>query len=98
MVLDQELASSLVGRLFKLPEQLGHLGRIEIVNGKPLVHSQLDGMSHSWKSIPKLILDLAQPGIQEGRVAQDELEQHAPQLVEAVPDSNIVLGEFLNHF
>ncbi len=44
MVLDQKFSTGFGRAFLQLPEQLGHLGGVEVVNGEPLVDGGLDGM------------------------------------------------------
>ncbi len=88
VILDQEFTSGLQGSLF---QQLGHFGRVEVVNGEPLVHRRLDGMSYPSKSVAELIFNPAEASVQQGWVGQDQREEEAANLVKAVLDANEVL-------
>jgi hypothetical protein len=97
VILDQKLASGLVGPFLKLPKQFGHLSQIKVVNCEPLMNGRLDGVGDAAKMVPKLFLNPAQSGIQESWVGQHKLEQKAAELIKAVLDSHEVLGEILDH-
>jgi hypothetical protein len=91
VILNQQFASGLQGSLFQLFKQLGHLGRVEVVDGEPLVHCRLDGVSYPTKLISELIFDTAEPGVQKSWIGQNQREEEAADFVEAVLNANEVL-------
>jgi hypothetical protein len=59
VILYEQLTSGLSGSLLQLLEQFRHLGRVEVVDGEPLMHGGLDGVCHSAEAVPKLVLNAA---------------------------------------
>jgi hypothetical protein len=57
--LDQKFTPRLLSSIFELFKELPHFGRVEVVNGEPLVNCGLDGMNHMAETVPKLVLDPA---------------------------------------
>ncbi len=53
-------------------------------------------MRDTAESVSELVLYPAQPGIQKSGVSQDQLEEHAPELIETVLEAYKVLREVLN--
>jgi hypothetical protein len=98
VVLYQKFTSSLQGSLLQFTEELDHFSRIQIIDGEPLVNRRLNSMGDPAQSVSKLVFDPAQAGVQQSGVGQDQGEQQAADLVEAVLYAHEVLGEVLDHF
>ncbi len=96
MVLYQELTSGLIGPLFQLFEESGHLRWVQVVDRKLLVNSGLDGVRDLAKSIPKLVLNPAEASVKQCGVGHDGVEQSHSHFIEGVLDPCKVLREVLN--
>jgi hypothetical protein len=71
VVLDQEVAPGLVCLGRQLSEQSHQLGQVQVVDGEPLVHGGLDGVSDPMESSPELILQSRQLRVKQSRVEHD---------------------------
>jgi hypothetical protein len=98
VVLHQKFASGLQGSFLQFTEELDHFSWIQIIDGESLVNRRLNSMGDPAQSVSKLVFDPAQAGVQQSGVGQDQGEQQAADLVEAVLYAHEVLGEVLDHF
>jgi hypothetical protein len=97
VVLHQKFTSGLQGSLLQFTEELDHFSWIQIIDCEPLVNRRLDSMGDPAQFILKLVFNPAQAGVQQGGVGQNQGEQQAANLVEAVLYAHEVLGKVLNH-
>ncbi len=97
VVLHQKFTSGLQGSFLQFTEELDHFSWIEVIDGESLVNRRLNCMGDLSQPVSKLVFDPAQAGVQQSGVGQNQGEQQAADLVEAVLYAHEVLGEVLNH-
>ncbi len=64
VVFDEEVASGLPGLDFQPPEKSLELLWVQVVDGEPLVHRGLDGMSDPINPASQLVLQPGEPGVE----------------------------------
>ena len=97
VVLHQKFTSGLQGSFLQFTEELDHFSWIEVIDGESLVNRRLNCMGDPAQPVSKLVFDPAQAGVQQSGVGQNQGEQQAADLVEAVLYAHEVLGKVLNH-
>ncbi len=79
--------------------QLFHqFGRVQVVDGKPLVHCCLDGVGDSPQLAPELVFKTGKPGVEERQVEHDLVQYGSADFIEPSLECQHTLAEVLDHF